>query len=131
MQLGKLHRVEAPLIELGYQVIAISPDRPENLRQTGEKHQFQHLLLSDSSMAGARAFGIAWQVNDKTPDYYLKLERASGDSHHQLPVPSVFIIDTGGVIQFQYVNPDHTIRLDPDVLLAAAKAAMEEKAKKD
>jgi peroxiredoxin len=129
MQLGQLHQVEAPLIELGYQVIAISPEQPDVLRQTGENNQFKHLLLSDSRMVAAQAFGLAWRVSDRTPDYYQKLERASGETHRLLPVPAVFVVDTAGIIQFEYINPDHRIRLEPDVLLVAAKAVLKSKAK--
>lgn len=42
-----------------------------------------------------------------------------------LPVPSVFIIGTDRVIRFTYVNPNYRIRMNGDVLLAAAKAALE------
>jgi peroxiredoxin len=126
MQLGQLHRVETALIDLGYQVIAISPDRPERLRHTQEENDFQHLLLSDSQMIAAQAFGIAFRVSDKPPDYYEKLEKASGEKHYLLPVPSVFVLNTDSRILFEYINPDHTMRLDPDVLLTAAKAALKQ-----
>ena len=53
----------------------------------------------------------------------IDLEKASGENHGQLPVPSVFVLDQDGVIQFHYVNPDYRVRIDPDVILAAAKAA--------
>jgi peroxiredoxin len=48
------------------------------------------------------------------------IEAASGGKHHELPVPAVFLVATNGVIQFEYVNPDYTVRAHPDVLLAAA-----------
>jgi hypothetical protein len=28
------------------------------------------------------------------------------EKHHQLPVPSVYVVDTNGRIKFAYVNPD-------------------------
>ncbi|MGH2569205.1 MAG: hypothetical protein ACRDGA_12785, partial [Bacteroidota bacterium] len=58
----------------------------------------------------------------------IDLEDASGESHHLLPVPAVFIVGTDGVIRFSYVNPNYRVRIDPDVLLAAAKAAFEPEA---
>jgi peroxiredoxin len=39
-----------------------------------------------------------------------------------MPAPSTYLIGTDGVIRFQYTNPDYTVRLHPDVLLAAARA---------
>jgi hypothetical protein len=49
------------------------------------------------------------------------VEEASGQKHHMLPVPAVFLVATNGLIQFEYVNPDYKVRLEPELLLAAAK----------
>ena len=78
-------------------------------------------------MTAASAFGIAHKVDDDTlkvyKNYGIDLEESSGEQHHLLPVPSVVRVGKSGRIEFQYVNPDYKIRLDPQVLLAAAKAA--------
>jgi peroxiredoxin len=125
--LGQLQEAEADLLKLGYQILAISPDRPEKLRESTEKGKLTYTLLSDSSMAAAKAFGIAFQVDAETIERYkgygISLDAASGQSHHLLPVPAVFIIGTDGRIQFVYANPDYKVRLTPDVLLAAARMA--------
>ncbi|MDA2937977.1 redoxin domain-containing protein [Acidobacteria bacterium AH-259-A15] len=116
---------------MGYQLIAVSADRTEKLQQSIGKHQLKYELVSDSQMAGAKAFGLAYRVDDKTLERYkgfgIDLEEASGEGHHLLPVPAVFLIGTDGIIDFQYVNPDHRVRLDPDLLLAAAKASLKKK----
>ena len=129
MQLGQLQKIESQLTELGYKIIAISPDRPEKLRASIRKHKLSYLLLSDAEMSAARAFGISFRVDDATLERYkgygIDLEDASGQKHHLLPVPSVFLVGTDGVIKFRYVNPDHTVRIEPDALLAAATASAE------
>lgn len=126
--MGQLQNIEPQITQLGYQVIAISPDRPEKVHETTQTHNLSCLLLSDSKMIAAKAFGIAFQVGEKGLEQFEKLsidlEDASGEKHHQLPVPAVFLVGKDGVIKFEYVNPDHTVRLEPDVLLAAAKAAV-------
>ena len=109
---------------MGFQIIAISPDKPEKLRATADEGQIGYRLVSDSKMECARAFGLAWKVSDKTfsryQGYGIDLEQASGENHHLLPVPAVFLVDASGSILFQYVNPDHRVRLDSDLVLAAA-----------
>ena len=119
-------RIEPQLLQLGYQIIAVSADRPEVLRQSQTKHQPNYLLLSENDMLGAQALGIAWRLTadnfEKYKNFGVDLEEASGRTHHLLPVPSAFIIDTAGIIRFSYIDPDHRIRINPDVLLAAAKA---------
>ena len=81
-------------------------------------------------MIASRAFGVAYRVDDATIERYrgfgIDLEAASGESHFQLPVPSVFLVDTGGKVLFRYYNPDYKIRIDPDALLAAAREASSE-----
>ncbi len=76
-------------------------------------------------MSAARAFRIAYKVDDATLkqllDHGIDLEEASGEKHHQLPVPAVFVVGTDSLIQFEYVNPDYRVRLDPGLLVAAAK----------
>jgi peroxiredoxin len=76
-------------------------------------------------MEGARAFGVAYQVDALTlaalTKYGVNLEEASGEKHHLLPVPAVFVVGKSGVIQFEYVNPDYKVRLHPDLLLTAAR----------
>jgi hypothetical protein len=38
-----------------------------------------------------------------------------------LPVPAVFLIGgTKCLIEFEYVNPDYRVRINPELLLAAA-----------
>jgi glutathione peroxidase len=123
--LGQLKEAEADLAQLGHRIIAISPDRPEKLAESAGKIAMNYQLLSDSTMGAARAFGIAFKVADETLQDYKKwnidLEAASGESHHELPVPAVYLVDTEGVIQFSYVNPNYRVRLDPEILMAAVK----------
>ena len=128
MHLSALAKSEKKLLKLGYQILAISPDRPEELKKSKGKHKMNYTLLSDSSMEAAKKFGLAFRVGDallkKYKGYGIDLEASSGQKHHLLPVPAVFLVDTEGIIQFQYVNPDYKIRLNGDVLMAAAKALL-------
>ncbi|MHC4618187.1 MAG: peroxiredoxin-like family protein [Planctomycetota bacterium] len=125
-QMARLLQIEQQIRDLGFQIIAISPDKPEKLAETMDKHQMGYTLLSDSTMTAAKAFGIAFELDDATiakyAEYGINLDDASGQSHHLLPVPSVFVVGTDGIIKFEYVNPDYKVRIAPEVLLAAAKA---------
>jgi peroxiredoxin len=125
--LGQLQEAVPQFQELGYRIVAISPDRPEKLQESLDKSGLSYTLLSDSSMAAAKAFGLAFEVDapmlDKLASYHIDIEEASGQTHHLLPVPAVFLVGTDGLIDFVYANPDYKTRLAPEVLLAAAKAA--------
>ena len=125
-QLMDLQALETELQNLGYQIIAISSDRPEMLRDSLYQHHLMYDLFSDSDAVASSAFGIAFressQMVSEYKKYGLDIEKAAGNHNHILPVPAVFICNTEGVIQFEYVNPNYKIRLDGQVLLAAAKA---------
>jgi len=128
VQLGQLQDIWPQVRELGYQVIGISPDRPSRLRETIEKLGLEYELLSDTRMTGARALGIAFQADRKTLEQHrtagLSLEEWSGEKHHMLLVPAVFIVGADGTIKFEYVNPNHAVRPTPELLLAAARMTL-------
>lgn len=118
--------MEAELASLGFAVIAISPDRPERMLQSLEVKDLGYRVLSDSGLDAARAFGIAFRLTDEQVAQYrgygIDLEQASGRDHHQLPVPSVFLVEPGGRIAWVYSNPDYRVRPDNAELVAAARA---------
>ena len=128
MHLGKLQTIQADLKKSGYQILAISPDRPEELAKTKQKNSLSYQLLSDSTAVAMRGFGVAWRapedmVRTYREKYQVDLEAyADGQKHHVLPVPSVFLINRKGEIRFAYSNPDYRVRLDPQKVLEVAKA---------
>ena len=107
-QLAQLQELQPKLKSHGFQILALTPDPPGDLVAAAREHKLTYTLLSDSSLGAARAFGVAFQTAGSSP----------------LPVPAVFIADENGRIKFQYVNPDFRVRLETDVLLAAAKASL-------
>ena len=117
--------MESELSVLGFPVIAISADQPAALAKSREKHDLGYTLYSDGSLAAARALGIVYQLDDAELARYMRygidLEAASGHSHHQLPVPSVFLVEAGGIIRWVYSNPDYKVRPDNASLLEAAR----------
>lgn len=128
-QLSDLRLIVRQVEALGYQVIAISPDRPEELVKTMTKDKLDYTLLSDSQAIALKAFGIAFRVDDATikkyQGYGIDLEKSSGETHHALPVPSVFIVDRAHILQFSFTHPDYKVRVPGSVILAAAKAIAE------
>jgi peroxiredoxin len=127
--LGALKKVEPDLLKLGYELLFLSADRHEILYSSLKEPDIHYTLLSDAAMNAARAYHVAYRLDATTlakyGEYGVDLEAASGQQHHELPVPAVFIIDRSGTIRFVYANPDYTTRISPQALLAAAQAAAE------
>ncbi len=126
-QLQDLHSVVPKISAMGYQVLFLSTDQPK-LLYSSLKEKVDYHILSDSTMDAAHAFGVAFHVDtatlEKMKSYGIDLEATQGNTKHELPVPSVFIIDRGGVIRFRHYDPDYTIRLDAAHVLAAAQSAL-------
>jgi peroxiredoxin len=126
--LGSFKAAEGTLRARGYEVMFLSMDRPEILRTSlkddVENEVAKYTLLSDASANAARAFRVAFRVDDDTYNKYkgfgIDLEAASGEKHHLLPVPAVYVIDRRGTVRFVYYNADYKVRLSADKLLAAA-----------
>ncbi|MBI2213882.1 MAG: AhpC/TSA family protein [Acidobacteria bacterium] len=129
MHLAQLQKAEQALVDLGYQILAVSPDRPEKLAAPKDKNGLHYVLLSDSAMVAAKALGLAFRVDDaivtKYRGYGIDLEADSGKKHHLLPVPAAFVLGRDGTVKFSYVNPDYKTRISGALLIAAAKAAIE------
>lgn len=125
MHLSELQQVEDDVLALGYKLIAISIDKPEKLNESLQEHNLSYQLYSDSKAEASKAFGIAFKVEDSQVEmlknHNMDLEKSSGEQHHILPVPSVFITDEEGKIIFEYVNPDYKIRMSGNLLLEVVK----------
>lgn len=118
-QLSGLQQLLPGLKQMGYQLLAVSTDKPEGLAGSAEKQQLDYTLLSDADLSLSKQFGIAY----KAPEDYWKMLPETTDGQDKdllLPVPSVFILDRKGVIQFEYINPDFRQRLNPALLEAIA-----------
>jgi len=124
-QLSDLHLVEPKLRKSGFEIVFLSTDRPELLYSSLKATDIHYTLLSDSRLEAAKSFHVAYHVDDATfakmREYGVDLEASTGTKQHELPVPSVFIIDTSGTIRFVYSNPDYKIRLGADELWTAAQ----------
>ena len=72
-----------------------------------------------------KKFGLAYQVDNNTVTnhkrkFYVDLESSSGETHHILAVPAVFIVDHGGNIVFVRADSDYKLRMKGAKVLAAA-----------
>lgn len=119
-ELAGIQSIQTNLVKLGYQIIAISTDSPRNLSKSAEKNQLTYTLLSDADLAVSKQFGLAFEA----PVAYSKTLETGSDGKNVnklLPVPSVFILDKKGVIQFEYINPDYRQRISPELMIAVAE----------
>lgn len=118
--LSDIQTAEDRIIELGYQIIAVSPESPENITASSEKSKLGYSLLSDADGNFISKLGIAF----KAPDRYSERLLANSDGLNTgfLPVPSVFVVDKEGKIVFEYISPDYKTRISSKLLLAVLES---------
>lgn len=119
MHLQALAEAEKQILEQGFQIIAISPDAPANLKITEEKDKVKYTLLSDSKGELIKAVGIAYEA----PENYKSVihVNSNGVNTNFLPVPSVFVVNTENEILFEYISPDFKHRISAELLVSVLK----------
>lgn len=121
--LAAVQKVSKEIVEAGFQILAISPDKPENLKKSIKKAELTYTLLSDPALKAAQAFGLAYRVSDsdreKLEKFGIDLSQHSGEKHNLLPVPALYLIAPDGTLLYTYFNADYTKRLAPADLLKA------------
>lgn len=118
--LAEIQGVQSDIVELGYQILAVSPDSPENLINTVDDKQLSYRLFSDSNCDFIKAAGIAFQAPERSAERLV--DWSGGLNEGLLPVPSVFVTDREGKILFEYINPDYRTRISADLLIAVLKS---------
>lgn len=125
-QLASLKSIEDRIIQMGYQLIAISPDSPQRLSKQTFDADFKVQIYSDKYFEITQEFGLGFYLEDKVAMKYrnklgTEFVDLDGTSRVALPVPAIYILDTKGLVHFQYVNPNYSVRLDNQLLFQAAK----------
>lgn len=100
---------------LGATVFAISPQKPEYLKEMAKKTNVSFSLLFDKDYAIMKAFDVAFTPKASTAGMYnlvlgAKLKESQSDESQRLPVPATFIINTDGRIAWRHFDPDYKER---------------------
>lgn len=115
-QLSGLVAAEAKIIELGYQIIAVSPDDYRNISPTTTKNKANYQLYSDPNGTLIQEMGVGFTTAPKTFNYISK--KTIGETTKVLPVPTVLVLNKKGEILFEYISPNYKQRISPKLLLA-------------
>jgi peroxiredoxin len=102
----------------GAQVVAISPQLPDQSLTTQEKDELAFPVLSDVGLNTARAFGVAFELPKALLDLYADfdhpLENSNGvEGSKELPMPATFVIRADRTIAYAHVEADYTRRSEP------------------
>lgn len=105
----------------GAQLIAISPERPDNSLTTKEKNELSFEVLTDKDNSFARDLSLVYKLPDSLVALYnkfgLSLDESQGNSNSELPIAATYVIDTNGKIIYHFLKEDYKLRADPSAIL--------------
>ena len=98
----------------GAQIVAITPERTENINKTLDKTKADYPILWDKDNSIMKAFGVDFvlpeNLQEKYKTYGVDLTEANGNTSQTLPVPATFVIGKNGKIKYLQYDPDYKNR---------------------
>lgn len=106
-------------------VYAISVDRDVVAKKMKDKNKFSFEVVSDPKALSLKAFNIVNKLDDKLvkkykSSYSIDVEADSGEKHHMVAHPGVFIVKSGKII-FADVHTNYKERTSNKDILNALK----------
>jgi peroxiredoxin len=125
MELQALEAARPEFERLGASLVAISPQTPVNSRKSVRQNKLSFPILSDANNDVAHAFGLRFALPDYLVDLYKSLKNDlpvfNGDPSWTLPMPGRFVIAPDHTIVYAELNPDYTVRPEPEAMLPILK----------
>jgi peroxiredoxin len=105
----------------GATLVAVTPEKPENISKTIEKTKAQYSILFDEGLKIMKAYDVDQEQQENTITRYrntgIDLEKNNGKDWKYLPVPSVFIIDKESTVTYRFFEPDYKKRPSVSAIL--------------
>jgi peroxiredoxin len=110
----------------GVTPVALSVDTPDAESKMKATYSIPFPVLSDSSAAVLQAFHLVNHVDgamaEKLKGFGVDLERYSGQTHHIIAIPALFLVDRSGVVRWAHSDPEYTVRPTIEQILAVVDA---------
>lgn len=111
--------------EQGAELVAISPEVPDQSLSTREKNELDFEVLTDHDNAVAKSLGIVHQVDEELDEIYqsfgINVEDHNQDGKNELPLPATYVIDRDRIIRWAFVRADYRLRAEPAEVIEALK----------
>ena len=102
------------IMDKGATLVAVSPEKPENISKTVEKTKASYSILYDEGLKIMKAYDVEFEVPENTLTRYknagLDIEKNNGSNGKYLPVPAVYIIDKESTIVYRFFETDYKKR---------------------
>jgi peroxiredoxin len=111
---------------LGADLMAISPELPDNTLTMAEKHAIPIDILSDATSEVMKRYRLWFAVPAEVKALYLEkfgldLQKYNGAGRWELPVPATYVLDQYGIVRAGEADPDYTVRMEPSDVVTALR----------
>ena len=125
LELKALQQALPEIKSLDAQLIAISPNTPDNSISSIEKHGLEFEVLTDAGNKIAKEFRLVFNLAEELRPIYQQfnfdIPKYNGDESWELPIPATYIVNTDGKIVHAFVNADYTKRMEPTEIISKLK----------
>ena len=121
VELKALQNILPELKELDADLIAISPETPDNSLTTSEKNELSFAVLSDVGNTYAKSLGLVFQMPEDLRALYhsfnLNVDAHNGNKDYELPMPATYVVNEQREVIYSFISEDYTERLEPSTIL--------------
>lgn len=124
LQLQHIQRKLTEIHQAGGQVIAISPELPDQTMTTKEKQMLEFQVLSDVNNRVADQYKLAYTVPSYVVDHYdlsSKLSTHNGNDENRLPLAVTYVVGRSGVVEYAFLDADYKNRATPEEIISVLK----------
>ncbi|WP_134683893.1 peroxiredoxin-like family protein [Brevibacillus migulae] len=130
IQLRAYQQILADIQKYGGQLIALSPQSPDNSLTQKEKESLTFQVLSDPDGFVAERYNLLFALPDYLQHTFTHFFGFDLTVFHQtnrwvLPVPATYLIDKDGIVRSSYVDPDFMNRMEPQEIVNQLKLLSE------
>lgn len=127
----QLHAYQEALGDIksaGGQLVAISPQTPDNSMTFAEKQNLEFTVLSDSGNKVAHQFGLAYKLPEAVAKVLgERLAASNGDKSAELPLSATYVLDQSGKVVYAFVDADYRNRAETADVINALKSIKQSK----
>lgn len=97
-------------------LIAISPEHEEGIRKSAEVSKAEFSFLHDDGLQIMQDYEVI--SAEKVTEYKNGLEQSGKDNQEKyLPVPTTYVINQDGIIEYVYFDPNYRVRVPVSTLI--------------
>lgn len=126
IQLRAYQQILPEIQQYGAQLIAITPQSPDNSLTQKEKEQLTFQVLSDPNGYVADSYNLLFEMPDYLQHTFKHtlgrdLSAFNETDRWILPIPGIYILDKEGIVRHANSNPDFMTRMEPQEIIDQLK----------